>query len=376
MGHKNGKLKNNKILFFIGGSYVSGLEVVTLHLIKGLKENEYEIQCIISGWNNGDFKERLRALDVKYHEIKLGWIYIRKPLWTIDSLIHYPKAYLRCKKIIKDFEPDVFHFANFFMPFLIYPLIKTKSIYNLQESYEANKKHGIIFRLINKKISIFTAVSNHIVQVLEKLSIEPKKIKLIYNGIPMPLSYEIRNNNSHINIAIIGQVAEWKGHHTLIEAVSKLVTEGVYNFKVLVYGNNLTDYGTKLKNMIAQKKLENYFSWEGFVKNQEDIYSNCDIIVVPTLTGEPCSLTIIEAMAYGKELIVSDRGGNPELVNHKENGLVFPADDPIQLSACILKLITEREYALILANNARKKAVINYKYSRMAEQYIDIYKEF
>ena len=81
-------------------------------------------------------------------------------------------------------------------------------------------------------------------------------------------------------------------------------------------------------------------------------------------------------MAYGKELIVSDRGGNPELVNHKENGLVFSANDPIELYQCIQKLVSEREFAEVLASNARIKAANNYNYKRMADQYIEIYKEF
>jgi len=235
-------------------------------------------------------------------------------------------------------------------------------------------KHMLIFRLLNKKISKFTAVSNHIVKVLERLNIPATKIELIYNGIPIPGIHKLNNNNSVSHIGIIGQVVAWKGHRNLIEAANKLVTHGVYNFKVLIYGNDSTNYGSELKKTIKQKGLESYFEWKGFVKNQADIYANCDIVVVPTLTGEPCSLTIIESMFQEKALIVSDRGGNPELVDNGENGLIFKAENPSDLYTCILKLITEDKYRDTLAFKAKEKATLRFNYLRMTEQYMDVYK--
>ena len=44
-----------KILFFTGGSYVAGLEIVTLQLIKGLKDRGFDVRCVVNGWNDGDF---------------------------------------------------------------------------------------------------------------------------------------------------------------------------------------------------------------------------------------------------------------------------------------------------------------------------------
>src|SRR3989442_762168 len=98
-----------RVLFFTGGSYVSGLEIVTLHLMKGLKEEGYEVRSVVNGWNDGNFKHMLDEAEIKYYVVKLGWLYIRKPLWTIDTLIHYPKAFFTCKKIIQDYNPDVLH---------------------------------------------------------------------------------------------------------------------------------------------------------------------------------------------------------------------------------------------------------------------------
>jgi glycosyltransferase involved in cell wall biosynthesis len=368
---------SKKILFFSGGAYISGMEVVTLHLMKGLKENGYEVRCIFSGWNDGNFKRKLDEIGVPNYAVKIGWIYIRKPLWTLDSLIHYPRAYYACKEILKSYDPDICQFCNFSMSIMLYGLIKHKSVYNLQETHEPNIKHRLIYKLINRKVSYFTAVSNHIVRVLEDLAIDPQKIKLIYNGIP---SVEIHVpspgglQNRALQFAVIGQVARWKGHQILVAAVDNLVKNGTKDFKVLIYGNDTTEFGDEIKLLIKKKELENYFQWNGFVQEQDLIYKHCDVVVVPSLSGEPCSLTIIESMTRAKALIVSNSGGNRELVDHQENGLIYKADNPIELSMCMRILIDNKQKIVEYALAATAKAKKEYTYKKMTSQYIELYK--
>lgn len=365
-------------MFFCGGSYISGMEVVTIHLMKGLKEEGYEVRCVFSGWNDGNFKKKLDEIGVPNYEIKIGWIYIRKPLWTLDTLINYPKAFAACKKIINEYNPDIFQFCNFSMSMMLYRLIGNKAVYNLQETHSPNFKNRFIFHLLNKKIKYFTAVSEHIVKVMKQLDIPAEKIALIYNGIPPVISLhnsseESKNKNS-FHFAIIGQVALWKGHLVLVDAVEHLLISGVTNFKVLVYGNDTTDFAMELKKIIKKKGVGNYFEWEGFVDNQNELYDNCDVVVVPSLSGEPCSLTIIESMCRGKALIVSNRGGNPELVQDKVNGMIFNATNPVELAECMQYLIQNTSAITSFGASAKQKANQQYSYQNMTGHYIDLYK--
>jgi glycosyltransferase involved in cell wall biosynthesis len=368
-------MPGKKVLFFCGGAYISGMEVVTLHLMQGLKENGYEVRCIFSGWNDGSFKNKLDELGITHYEIKIGWIYIRKPLWTIDTLIHYPKAYFECRKIIREFEPEILQFCNFSMSIMLYKLIGPKSVYNLQETHHANFKNKFIFRLLNKKISTFTAVSNHIVKVLKILEIPAEKIELVYNGIPPVISGKdnLLPRTSVLNFAIIGQVVPWKGHMILVEAVEKLKQRSIHNFKVLVYGNDATDFGMELKKRIQMNDLEKQFEWKGFVTNQEKVYANCDVVIVPSLSGEPCSLTIIESMSRGKAVIVSNRGGNPELVEDNINGMVFNAKNSSELADRIEYLINNKAMITTFGTSARERTLKYYTYLNMTENYIRIY---
>ena len=366
-----------KYLFVIGGSYVSGLEIVTLHLIKELKENGNQIRCVISGWNDGVFKNKLKELDVPFDEVKLGWVYISKPLWTLDTLIHWPAAYLAYKKILKNFNPDICHFCSYSTVLMLFPLLKNRNcVYNLQEPHAPTRKHLLIYRLLNKRIKIFTAVSQHIVQVLLALKIPREKIRLIYNGVPvLPGDVGQHSPGSPVIFAIIGQVVSWKGHETLIDAVDILVNSSCKNFVVYIFGNDKNEYAGSLQKKIKNKSLESYFVWKGFVEKQDDIYRQVDVVIVPSLSQEPCSLTILESLMRGKAVVASDRGGNIELIDHERNGFIFTATDAGALASCMSLLLKNEQLISAVGNNGHIQALQKYTATRMREGYDKVYME-
>lgn len=362
-------------MIFIGGSYVSGLEIATLHLIKELQRRGDDVRCVINGWNDGVLKQKLDDIGVPFYELKIGWLYVRKPLWTLDTLLHWPAAFRKCKKILRSFDPDICHFCSYSTVIMLYPLLKgRKAVYNLQEPHERTAKHLYIYRLLNRRIQIFTTVSRRIVKILENLEIPSQKIRLIYNGVPALKEVSAQNPTGRtIVFGIIGQVVPWKGHDTLLDAVEKLVAGKVDGFVVHVFGNDKNEYAAKLKEKIRAKQLTGYFEWKGFVRDQEDIYRQIDVAIVPSLSEEPCSLSILESMMRKKGLIVSDRGGNPELVTHNKTGLVFAAEDPAELARCMEILLREPVLIENMGKEAGQRAGIAFTETRMTDEYTEVY---
>jgi L-malate glycosyltransferase len=372
-------VNKKKILVFISASYVSGLEVVTLHLIRQLKERGHDVRCVVNGWNDGVFKQKLDESEIPWYQVKLGWLYVTRPWWTLDTLAHWPGAYGHCRKILRDFDPDICHFCTYANVIMLYPLLKgRKSVYNLQETHEPSKKDLWIYGKLNRRIDIFTAVSGHIVKVLRNLHIPAEKIRLVYNGVPVPpvLPARLLRPGRTPVLGIIGQVASWKGHETLVDAVGILARSGnAADFVVAVFGNDKNDFATSLKTRIAREGLERHFVWNGFLPDQAAIYDQVDIVVVPSLSQEPCSLTILESMMRNKALIVSDRGGNPELVDHEDNGLIFSAENAGQLAACINLLLRNPDMAAEMAERAGAKVRKSFTDSNMTDIYISAYTE-
>jgi glycosyltransferase involved in cell wall biosynthesis len=62
-----------------------------------------------------------------------------------------------------------------------------------------------------------------------------------------------------------------------------------------------------------------------------------DIYLLPSLS-EGTSMTLLEAMSLGKPCVVTDAGGNPEIVKNQESGLVTPNDDEAAYAQAIITL--------------------------------------
>lgn len=368
-------------MVFIGGSYVSGLEISTLHLINSLKRDGHDVRCVINGWNDGVFKQKLNQYNIPWYEVKLGWLYVTKPFWTLDTLVHWPGAFLTCRKILKEFEPDICHFSAYAAVIMLFPLLKGQNcVYNLQEPHLPTKKDLFIYRLLNKRIKIFTTVSKKIVRMLVDLQVPEKKIRLIYNGVPLIPERPLKVPGQPVVFGIIGQVVPWKGHETLIDAVECLAGSSSApippsEFIVYIFGNDKNEYAGTLRTKISARKLERYFEWKGFVNDQAAIYSQLDVAIVPSLSEEPCSLSILESMMYGKGLIVSDRGGNPELVSHEETGFIFPAGNFRSLASSILPFLQDPGLVTRMGQAANQTAAEKYTDTRMKDEYIIAYDE-
>lgn len=67
-------------------------------------------------------------------------------------------------------------------------------------------------------------------------------------------------------------------------------------------------------------------------------YEASDVVVFPVTWEEPWGLVPIEAMALGRPVVATGRGGSGEYLRDGENALVFPAGDAQALAAAVRRL--------------------------------------
>ena len=68
-----------------------------------------------------------------------------------------------------------------------------------------------------------------------------------------------------------------------------------------------------------------------------------DLFVLPTLPGEGVPRVLLEAMASGLPIVVSDVAGVPTIVQHEVNGLLVPPADPPALATALDRLVRDGE---------------------------------
>jgi glycosyltransferase involved in cell wall biosynthesis len=84
------------------------------------------------------------------------------------------------------------------------------------------------------------------------------------------------------------------------------------------------------------------------------LYAKADIFVFHSFhEGQPRVLD--EAVLHNLPVVTADLEGIRKNFTHMKDALFFEAGNVLQIAGCIKKLAREREFALSLAENARRK---------------------
>ena len=203
------------------------------------------------------------------------------------------------------------------------------------------------------------------------LKINPKlKIKIIFNGVDtgryIPAGKSIENN---LTLICPARLIKHKGQNTLIEAVSDLKKQGII-FKV-----NLVGEGDEKKTFIKfakEKGVSEEIFFSGYVSREKmpKEYQKSDIFVLPSY-NEGMSNALLEAMACGLPVIVTDVGGTEELVD-ETNGFIFKAGNTTEL-VNILKNINLNKNIIQEAGERSRQKAENYKWTYIAKEYIKLF---
>ena len=114
----------------------------------------------------------------------------------------------------------------------------------------------------------------------------------------------------------------------------------------------------------------------GFQSDPVDVYRALDVVVHASTEPEPFGRTVVEAMACGRCVIVSQAGGASELFRHDVDGVGVPPRDPKGLAAAIRALALDPARRERLGNAARSTALARFSRTRLAPEVLAAYERF
>lgn len=367
-----------KLLLICGAGYVSGKEIIVLDLLKGLKSQGHECFCITSSWRDGDFEDRLNALEIPYYNLRLGFI-SKTISWsaikmTFEQLLYLPGLLFGYKRIIKRIAPHIVIHTNFHHVFLLYPvLIAAKNIYWSHELIAESSFFKRLFNLFVNRIHLFIGVSEAVSESLRK-HLDDKRVQTIRNGTPLPVNFNTDSKTSEFfRFAIVGQVAAHKGHEVLFKALKNF---RCFSKKVQLHiiGTGSTHYIHYLKELADQLNIAEIITWRGFIKDPNEIYEDIDCVIAPTVRPEPLGLIVLEAAVRGIPSIASDSGGITELIIDGYNGFLFKTGDEKSLAATIMKMIEFPDFKM-LRHQSRDFAFENFLERAFIKKFDSLLKE-
>jgi glycosyltransferase involved in cell wall biosynthesis len=112
--------------------------------------------------------------------------------------------------------------------------------------------------------------------------------------------------------------------------------------------------------------------WTGFRKDVPRLLAAMDIYVNSSV-NEGLSLSILEAMAAGKPVIITDVGGAREVVEHGDTGLLIPPGSADVIAKSIMVMLEDPSETTRIAAAGRKSVLREFGLERMLEGYGKIY---
>ncbi len=178
-------------------------------------------------------------------------------------------------------------------------------------------------KAIINKVDLFIAPSNYLRdRFINDFGVRENKIIYLDYGFPTEYLTQTEKSKEKTNYTFgyIGTHIPAKGVNQLIEAFLQIEEPATLK----IFGRPNGQSTNALKELAATSKNKIEFSGEYINHNlANDVFSNIDCIVVPSIWGENSPLVIHEAQSCKVPVITADFGGMKEYVQHNVNGLLF-----------------------------------------------------
>jgi glycosyltransferase involved in cell wall biosynthesis len=206
------------------------------------------------------------------------------------------------------------------------------------------RKHQVAYRLMagvpDAVFSVSEQVRRHCIEVDR---IDPARVHTIYNGLDFADKHTVGRYArvpGEVRVTTVGNIRRVKGHDIFIKAAAVILPR-FPGISFSIAGEVLEqDYFRELQTLVLDLNLSDHFHFVGGIADTHKYLSETEIFVLPS-RSEGFSNAIIEAMAASLPVVATDVGGNAEAVKDGVTGFIIPPEDPVALSAAVIRLLSD-----------------------------------
>jgi glycosyltransferase involved in cell wall biosynthesis len=299
------------------------------------------------------------------------------------------KALLRLRNQIAQLSPDVIHthneLSNYFV-LISLMLAKRPLLINTRHNMglggpQSRKEKLFLWSL--RKTRVMVACSNAVRNRFETVfKVRKEKLRVIHNGIPFEKlqlknhpeirsRWRLKNQFSEQDVLIctVGRITSVKNHKGLIEAFAKIQSR---NCKLVIVGDG--DLRPSLEVLSSELGVRDRIVFLGDSSEVASILAATDIFALPSFS-EAHSIALLEAAASGIAVVVTNVGGNPEVVVNGESGFIVEPGDLVGLSERINQLVQNAELRAQFSQRLLAWANENASIEACAKKYEMLYLE-
>jgi glycosyltransferase involved in cell wall biosynthesis len=213
-----------------------------------------------------------------------------------------------------------------------------------------------------------------------------EQIRKVYNGIDTdlfaPSADGIQELRQSLNIPAdekiilaLARLEKDKGVQNAIAALPHVLEQTAACLVVVGDG----EYRPALATYARKQRIEAHVRFVGAQQLAECVryFNLCDVFVDPTLRTDGYDLTIAEAMACAKPVIVSDVGANSTLIDTatRRDGILIPRGDNNALAREIVRVLGDKSLAQSMGEAGRVKIAARFSIGAMVDGMERVYVE-
>lgn len=355
-----------KICYVIGQLGKGGAEKQLYELLKGIDRNKFYSTVIC--FSNGDYW----AGEIKRLGIELVEFDSNKDR-GITRL-------LKLIRILKEIKPTIVHtylFSANTYGRMAAIITRTPIIVASERNLPLiGKDKNLLLICIDRFLAIFsnaiTCNSHKAVDALtKKYLFNSKKVSTVHNGINIGnICLKERKKRDKIIIGTIGSLCRRKNHKLFLDMAKVILDKLERNVIFWIVGegpirNELERYARKLE-------IDGDVLFLGARNNIPELLQEMDVFVLTSLY-EGMSNALMEAMACGLPCVVTNVGGNSELVEDGKTGYVVASGDSEAMVKKVSYLLKNEALTRRMGEQGRKRIEKYFSVDKMIKQTEGLY---
>jgi len=344
----------------IGG----GAEITLESIVRGMQSCGNEVAVVATSDEPGTHMQMQDGLQV--HRIGIRNIYwphgahatsaYQRAIWHLAD-IYNPLMSRQLATVVDEFKPDVVSVHN--LPgfsVAAYSVFSARQIPIVQVLHDyyllcprvnlfANGKicetrcakcrlyrlpHNHLTNQVSAVVGVSKAVLN---QHLLHGAFKEVPAKVVINNaraLKPSASQRLRTGDDALRFGFIGTLSKVKGVEPMIHAFLDVQTTTRKKIELLIGGTGKDEYVAYLKNKYQSASVR----FLGRVVPDE-FFASIDVNIVPSVWLDPFPGVVFESLGCGVPVIGANRGGIPEMITHKGNGLLYDPDESSSLTRSI-----------------------------------------
>ena len=372
------RASRRKVFHLVDSLNVGGTETQAVELVLRMPTSTYSITlgCLTA---QGPLLDRIKGSSVRVEEFH--------PKGGLDS----PRGFyemLRLAAYLRRERFEIVHCHDLWSNLMGVPaawLARVPAIISSQRDlshfdwYRGAKRE--ILRKIQGMSSVLLANATPIRDALVREDgFPPSKLRVIHNGVDTSkFQRGVRDRERLFPgvgrgklVVLVGNMhSDVKGHPWLIAAAPAVLKE-FPETRFILAGDG--EARPTFEHQVEVLGLRDAFRFLGRRNDIPDILASSDIAVLPS-KAEGLPNAVLEYMAAGLPTIVSQVGGNPELVEDAVTGLLVPPQDSDALREAMLRLLRDDELSRRVAANGRRMATQDFSFERLVREVDELYSD-